>query len=409
MKQIPLHCIVVLIGSARAGKTTWAQQTFPLHEIIGADDIRLELTGDSDNTSLNLQVWNEIARRAELKISQGQRAVIDSTNLKIRDRRVFVDLAERYGVDLVYVPINRSLESKLEGCPPQAQAMVDKNHHLYLSLEREILSGDQRATVIEPSLQAVPHPSREWQPSRLLVVGDVHGNFDAMAQAVELAQREGLHIVWLGDVVDYGPSNLRCLKLAYDTVRTGQAAMIWGNHERKIDRWITSDWGGTYRGRLSDANQMTINEITSLNPVRRDRFEAAWLALRSWSWQHVVIGSWMFSHGAALPEMWTRTDRRLPGEAGNRAFFGEVDNRIPTKADGYPNRIWDWVNQVPEAHTVVVGHDWLDRVTNSITVKPGDLGGQVLVVDCGSSKGGRLGAIEVNTQENSYTVHYFDG
>ena len=58
---------------------------------------------------------------------------------------------------------------------------------------------------------------------------------------------------------------------------------------------------------------------------------------------------------------------------------------------------------------MVVGHDWLDRVTNSITVKPGDLGGQVLVVDCGSSKGGRLGAIEVNTQENSYTVHYFDG
>jgi len=409
MKQIPLHCIVVLIGSARAGKTTWARAHFPLHEIVGADEIRLELTGDIHNSSLNQEVWAEAARRVELKISRGQRAVVDSTNLKVRDRQAFVDLAQRYGVDLVYVPITRSLDDKLQGSDPREQVLVERSHYLYQSLEREIGEGDRRARVVDPTITAVFHPNRSWAPSRILAVGDVHGNFGAMERAVELAETQDLGIVWLGDVVDYGQANLRCLHLAYDTVRTGRASMIWGNHERKIDRWITSDWGVTYRGRLSDANQMTINEIQSLASARRDRFEAAWVALRSWSWQHYVVGYSLFTHGAALPEMWDRTDRRLPGEAGNQAFFGEVDNRDPTRADGYPNRIWEWVNHVPAGRTVVVGHDWLDRVTNSVTVKSNSQGGRVLVADCGSSKGGRLGAVEINVLENSYTTHYFDG
>ena len=89
MNIIPLHSIVVLIGPIRCGKSTWASSTFENHEIIDADAIRVELCGDRNNHIVNNSVWNEIHRRTELRISLGQRVVVDATNLKSKDRKGF--------------------------------------------------------------------------------------------------------------------------------------------------------------------------------------------------------------------------------------------------------------------------------------------------------------------------------
>jgi hypothetical protein len=284
---------------------------------------------------------------------------------------------------------------------------MQKSFHTYQTAKREIASGDKaRATVVSTNAAVTSFPTTVAS-ARILAVGDVHGNWDAMQQASEFASEQNAHIVWLGDVVDYGKHNLKCVRLAYDTVKTGRANMIWGNHERKIDRWIQNNLGSAYTGRLSEANLCTAKEILSINKDRQRKFLSAWTALRNWSHNHLVVGHYLFTHGAATPGMWTQTERRLVGDDSNMAYFGEVDRDSPMKNDGYPNRVWNWVNSIPNGHTVVVGHDWLDRVGNEITVKTSPHGGTALAVDCGSSKGGRLGCVLIDLEEKSLTAHYF--
>lgn len=409
MNKIPLHCIVVLIGPLQCGKTTWAINHFQKHEIISATDIRAELCGDHNNHTMNHYVWDELYRRTELKISLGQRVVIDATNLKSRDRKGFYDISEKYGVELIYVnPILNPLSNRL-GSDFISREDIEKSNNVYLNSLHEIQSGDNgKAQVYGIDSDIVHHPQNGKLPDNILVIGDVHGNYDAMLRAVETAANKNLFIVWLGDVIDYGQFNLKCMKLAYDTIRNGNAMMILGNHERKLDRWISNNWGATYHGKLSDSNKLTVNEILGLSEQGRIKFSAAWAALNSWCFQHIVSDEYLFTHGAASVNMWTNINRRLYGVDANLAYFGQVDN-IVKKEDGYPNRIWDWVNDVPAGKTVVVGHDWLDRVNNEITIKTNDHGGRVVAIDCGCSKGGRLCGVIIDLKTSFIDPLYFDG
>ena len=71
-------------------------------------------------------------------------------------------------------------------------------------------------------------------------------------------------------------------------------------------------------------------------------------------------------------------------------------------------RTWDWVNSVPNNHTVVVGHDWLDHDNCCVTVKKGTAGGTVICVDTGSGKGGRLSGIAIDLKTQKWEERYFD-
>lgn len=410
MEKIPLHSIVVTIGTTHSGKTTWCRDTFPESQILGVCQLRQELTGSSENFTQDRQVWSELHRRARLRVEMGQRVVVDASNLKKQDREPFVNMADDLGVPVFYVLLDRPLADKRHANNVN-NYLLAKQQQTWSMEQRNILSGDgHKATVIKNLQQLqIAQNGTPRAPTRLLVVGDVHGDYGSMAKAVDYARNNDLFIVWLGDVIDYGANNLKCMKLAYQSVSYGQGHMIWGNHERKIDRWIHAEWGKHYDGRLSDANLCTIQEIESLNPLRKTRFLAAWRALANWSTQHLTVGKWLFTHGAASNAMWAATGHRLPGDLGNLAYFGEVDNRDPTRHDGHPNRIWNWVNTVPAEHTVVVGHDWLDRQKCEPVVKINSEGGRVIALDTGNSKGGVLSALDLDVTTNQYKILKFAG
>ena len=117
----------------------------------------------------------------------------------------------------------------------------------------------------------------------------------------------------------------------------------------------------------------------------------------------------MFTHGAAAPEMWNIQGHRLQGDLGNMAYFGMVDTVAPTRQDGYPNRVWNWVDTVPSNKTVVVGHDWLDRESCQPVVKANNQGGKVIALDTGNGKGGVLSALEIDLTTNQHKILQFSG
>lgn len=412
MVHICSHSLVVLVGTVASGKSEWARVRFSSWETVSPEKIRQELFGRSDNLENDTVVWNEIYRRVDSKLANGSRAVVDATNLKHSDREPFVHIAQMYGAQLVFVLFERSTERRQAVLLSRgltrayAETLISKQEQT-LSASRKQLMRVPAEVINSNNVELVVGSPQLG--SNLLAVGDVHGDFVRMQRVVAMAKAEQRQIVWLGDIVDYGPNNLKCVKLAYQTVASGQAVVIWGNHERKIGQWIKSNWGQNYRGRLSEANWATIREIESLNPQQRAKFLAAWKTLENNSQQCWRKDNWLFTHGAATPEMWHIINtHRLSNPDGEMAFFGQTDRKDPIRKDGYPNRIWDWVNLVPSAHNVVVGHDWVDRQDCRVVTKTNPDGGRVFCVDTGNSKGGRLAALAINTQDQTVEERYFD-
>lgn len=362
------HSLILLWGSDQVTRLSWAHQMFSAHEIITQDQIRLELTGHVNSPNSKFVVKDEMRRRVMLRLSMGQQVVLVLDAQANLDVHAWADICDASCAHMCVVTFNQKLTTSRVQVIPHTQVVTTRT-----------------------------------APEKVLAVGDVHGDYTAMKQAYDHAQANHMHVVWLGDVIDYGDHNLKCLHLAYESVRTGKAHMIWGNHERKITRWMDSDWGTHHRGRLSEANWKTIREIEQLNDYRRNRFRAAWKFLEHASYQVLQMGEWTFTHGALHVDAPPVSTHRLPGVCGEWAYFGQVMTP-DLNADGYPQRLWNWVNDLPDHMRVVVGHDWIDREHKQFVHKTGAQGAQVWCMDTGNSKGGRLSALEINLNTNKWEV-----
>lgn len=413
MEKINLHSLVLLVGPSGAGKSTLAANHFAPHEIVSSDTIRAEMLGDLRIQSNQDDIWTEVHRRVRQRLAWGQRVVVDATNLRFRDRKVFIDMSKHFAVDLVYLVVNRTVKEKLAtaGWRADVPGLIQRHDETFKSNAKAIYEGDGVARVIElkdnTQLFVVNHPVKgpngvltngtvdrvpQAVDGRIMVIGDVHGNTDELKPMLRRAREDGDHVLFLGDIVDYGEHNIEAVDIAYDLIRQGHAHMVWGNHERKLSRWIDASFGRDFKGVIGPGLAMTVLEIQegmSRNPAFKDRFIARWRCLAAHSRQHYVLGDHLFTHGAATPEMWNMQGRHtLPGETGNMAFFGEVDPDKPMRDDGMPNRTYRWIDQIPGGKTVVVGHDPRDKAKPMVVTNAN--GGRAVFLDTGSSKGGKL-------------------
>ena len=73
-----------------------------------------------------------------------------------------------------------------------------------------------------------------------LVVGDTHGDADTTIQALKLAERENLDLLFLGDYVDRGPKQLENITTLLESKLSwgDRLIMLRGNHEsREVNLW----------------------------------------------------------------------------------------------------------------------------------------------------------------------------
>jgi hypothetical protein len=62
----------------------------------------------------------------------------------------------------------------------------------------------------------------------VLIVGDVHGDLERLFAALKPYPADRWHTIFLGDLVDYGPFGVGCLRFARDRANTD---VLLGNHE----------------------------------------------------------------------------------------------------------------------------------------------------------------------------------
>jgi len=97
-------------------------------------------------------------------------------------------------------------------------------------------------------------------PGQLDIVGDVHGEFEALCQLVEHLgydaagkHPDGCKLVFVGDLCDRGPDSPAVIRMVQNMVSLGHAVCILGNHELNILRGQRKDgnnwfWNETSKG-----------------------------------------------------------------------------------------------------------------------------------------------------------------
>lgn len=81
---------------------------------------------------------------------------------------------------------------------------------------------------------ALPLLCRRLPPGPLAVVGDVHGEHEALDALLARPELAGRFLVFVGDLVDRGPDSLAVIKRVARLVGEGRALCVLGNHELNL-------------------------------------------------------------------------------------------------------------------------------------------------------------------------------
>jgi len=102
---IPARCVVLLIGAAGAGKSTFARRHFPPEAICSSDAMREAIAGDAAEQRLNGPVFAALHRALDRRLASGL-AVVDATNATAAARRAIRRIAERHRVPIIAIVLD---------------------------------------------------------------------------------------------------------------------------------------------------------------------------------------------------------------------------------------------------------------------------------------------------------------
>jgi hypothetical protein len=191
-----------------------------------------------------------------------------------------------------------------------------------------------------------------------------------------------LYIVQLGDIVDYGSHSRECINLAKSLRDEKRISIILGNHERKFQRYCIQKSEGHIRITIKAPIQATIDSVDD-DKKTIDNF----MTLYSEMSNVLKFKNVYFTHGA-LHEDVIKT-HEYSGIGYQYALYGQIDPNAPKHDGNYPNRIYAWVDKIPNDVKIFVGHD-IRSVHEPI------VDGNVTFLDTGSGKGGKLSCTVLN-------------
>lgn len=108
--QIPFNTLVILCGPAGCGKSTFARKFFLETQIVSSDRCRALVSDDENNMHVSGMAFKLFHMLIDMRLSQGQLTVADSTALDRSARDRLKKLAAKHNSHTLLVMFNIPLE-----------------------------------------------------------------------------------------------------------------------------------------------------------------------------------------------------------------------------------------------------------------------------------------------------------
>ena len=120
---IPDPCLVVLIGAAGSGKSTFAARHFAPGEILSSDAFRARVGHGETDQAASRRAFGVLHLALERRLTAGRTAVVDATNVQGHARLALIRRARAAGVPAVAIV----LDLPLAECLAADRARVDRH------------------------------------------------------------------------------------------------------------------------------------------------------------------------------------------------------------------------------------------------------------------------------------------
>jgi protein phosphatase len=253
--EIPELCLVVLIGAAGAGKSTFAAARFRRTEVVSSDACRALVADREDDQSATPDAFEVLHLVATLRLRRRRLTVVDAVDARPADRRPLLALAgeaDCAAVAVVLDPpeavcVRRDRERR--GRTVGAAVIAAQREAIRRSLTglREegftavhLLSSE--AGIDAAVIRRVPLPvNRRWERGPFDVVGDVAGRLDVLTELLGRlgypragAHPEGRKAVLAGDLVGGGAGDPGVVRLVRAMVEEGAALAVRGDRDEEL-------------------------------------------------------------------------------------------------------------------------------------------------------------------------------
>jgi protein phosphatase len=104
--SIPDPSLVVLIGAAGSGKSTFAARHFADQEILSSDAFREQIAGDPADQRATGAAFAALHRSLARRLVGGRLTVVDATNVQSRARRPLLGLAAGAGLPAIAIVLD---------------------------------------------------------------------------------------------------------------------------------------------------------------------------------------------------------------------------------------------------------------------------------------------------------------
>lgn len=400
MLKIPTNALVLLVGPAGSGKSTFARKHFRTTEIVASDEYRERISDDTTNQKCNELVFQVVHKLIEARLSLGRLTVLDATSLTPEARKAAKDIADRFSAPVFVLMVDTSLEKCLAQNATRdrvvPEAVIEKHWERYQKAMVDIpnegyaWTGFLADEVQIGEIDLVTAPG--WD-----IIGDVHGCYNELWDLLlELGYRllipttyagdpwiraehpEGRKLAFVGDYGDRGPDSIKVLALIRQLTLDGHIA-IRGNHDDKMARALAGN-----KVKLSHGLEKTMGEFKALFTPSDRGVHGRWIAALPYyarlgftedtSFKEAVI-----SHAGIPRTSVGRTDKATL----KQSIYGEVKGF----SGGFPIRGTDWTKSWNDPKLLCVyGHTPVeDPVVLASTVN----------IDTGCVFGGRLTALRL--------------
>jgi protein phosphatase len=399
---LPDFSLVVLIGATGSGKSTFAAKNFLPTEVVSSDRCRAMVSDSETDQDVTADAFDLVREMAGKRLKNRRLAVIDATNVRPADRKGWIELARRWHALPVAIVLDASVDACVERSKGRSdrafgsqvvQRMVSEVRKGLGGLQREGFRQVWKLSGADACEQAVVTRQPLWTDKRgevgpFDIIGDVHGcagELEALLtklgyhlewadargeRTVEVTPPAGRKAIFVGDLVDRGPNTPDALRIAMSMTAAGSAYAVQGNHERKLERWLSGK-----KVTVAHGLQESIDQLAGQDRGLSEGLPTFLDGLRSHLW--LDGGRLAVAHAGLKEEMIGRGS----GAVREFALYGETTGEIDEF--GLPVRA-DWAAAYRGKTTVVYGHtpvlqaEWVNNT---------------LCIDTGCVFGGKLTAL----------------